>query len=99
MDTITIVMYHSVHPISAPYTIKPDAFYHQLQILKNHYQIVFLKDIVSVLRTKNGKRNVAITFDDAFGDFIEYAFPVFSKLKVPCSIFVPTAFIGKYNGW
>src|SRR5262245_37551524 len=99
MDTVTIVMYLSVNPFIAPFTIKLAAFYHQLHVLKSHYQIVALRDIASVLRTKNGKPKLAITFDDAFGDFIEHAFPILSKLTLPCSIFVPTAFIGKYNRW
>ena len=96
---VTIVMYHSVHPVDAPYTIKPDAFCRQIQAFKENYQIVALKDIARTLRGNSGERKVAITFDDAFGDFIEYAFPVLSKLTVPCSIFVPTAFIGKHNTW
>lgn len=98
-DTVTIVMYHSVHPVEAPYTIRPDAFSRQIQILKENYQIVALKNIARTLRDNSGERKVAITFDDAFGDFLEYAFPVLSKVKVPCSLFVPTGFIGKCNTW
>jgi len=92
-------MYHSVHPIDAPYTIKPDAFYRQIRFLKKHYQIIALKHIARTLRGNSRERKVAITFDDAFGDFLEYAFPILSKLTVPCSIFVPTGFIGNHNTW
>jgi peptidoglycan/xylan/chitin deacetylase (PgdA/CDA1 family) len=98
-DTVTIVMYHSVHPIDAPYTIKPDAFYRHIQVLKKNYQIVALKHVARTLQSNSEERKVAITFDDAFGDFLEYAFPILSKLKVPCSMFVPTGFIGKHNTW
>ncbi len=94
--TVSIVMYHSVHPIDAPYTIKPDAFCRHIQVLKENYQIVALKDIARTLRGNSGERKVAITFDDAFGDFVEYAFPVLSKLTVPCSIFVPTSLSGNF---
>lgn len=39
-------------------------------------------------------RSVLITFDDAYADLVEYAFPVLEKLFFPSTVFVPTSLIG-----
>lgn len=48
---------------------------------------------------KESSRKVVITFDDAFSDFYEVAFPVLENLTIPSSVSIPTAFIGRFNEW
>ena len=45
------------------------------------------------------RRLVAITFDDAYRDFLDLAYPLLSKHQVPCTLFVPTGYLGRYNEW
>lgn len=44
-------------------------------------------------------RSVLITFDDAYLNNHELAFPLLAKLGVPSVLFVPTAFIGQVSSW
>jgi peptidoglycan/xylan/chitin deacetylase (PgdA/CDA1 family) len=43
--------------------------------------------------------SVVITFDDAFQDFLDNAYPVLVKMAVSCTIFVPEGLMGKHNVW
>ena len=39
-------------------------------------------------------KTVAITFDDAYVDFLECALPVLERYKIPVTVFVPTSLAG-----
>jgi peptidoglycan/xylan/chitin deacetylase (PgdA/CDA1 family) len=97
---ITIVMYHSVTPDPGPFTISPNAFLRQIQFIKEHYPVVRLTDLNSLLLDENDdKRKIVITFDDAYRHLLEFAYPKLKDLSLPCTIFVPTRFIGGRNEW
>lgn len=99
---ITIVVYHSVsnEPESDDYTVSPGVFYRQIQFIRNNFSVVRLNEVENVIKGEcQSSRHVAITFDDAYGDFLEFAYPVLEKLGVPATVFVPTAFIGHSNQW
>jgi len=42
---------------------------------------------------------IVITFDDAFENLINNAFPVIDELQIPVSIYVVTGFLGDKPGW
>lgn len=42
---------------------------------------------------------VLITFDDAYADLVNLAFPVLRDLRFRATVFVPTAYIGESNIW
>ncbi len=97
---VTIVMYHSVDPEVDAYTISPDAFLRQIRFLKRHFAIIRLHDIESALNDTSGSaRKLVITFDDAFLDFLEVAYPVLAEHEVPSTVFVPTGYVGGHNDW
>jgi len=97
---LTIVMYHSVCEQPDEYAISPLAFARQIDFLKRRYRIIRLKDVRSALESNvKGDRSVVVTFDDAFSDFLHFADPVLRRAAIPCSVFVPTACIGRTNGW
>jgi peptidoglycan/xylan/chitin deacetylase (PgdA/CDA1 family) len=60
------------------------------------YQVVTVRDVLAVLRTRNKKdlppRAVLVTFDDGYYDFEEQAWPILRRYKIPATLFVPTAY-------
>jgi len=46
-----------------------------------------------------GTRYVAVTFDDGFRSVLANALPELEKRGIPCTIFVPTAYVGKDAAW
>jgi len=97
---ITIVMYHSINNVPDDYTISPDAFYRQIQFIRNNFSIVRLHEVENVIKSEyKSSRQVAITFDDGYRDFLVRAYPVLETFGVPAAVFVPTGFIGGFNEW
>jgi len=43
--------------------------------------------------------NAAVTFDDAFESVAENALPELARRKIPCTIFVPTGYVGRRPQW
>ncbi|MFC1657053.1 polysaccharide deacetylase family protein [Candidatus Moduliflexota bacterium] len=41
----------------------------------------------------------AITFDDGYANFAEYALPLLEKYDLHATVFVPSAKVGSYNDW
>jgi peptidoglycan/xylan/chitin deacetylase (PgdA/CDA1 family) len=98
---VTIISYHSVCNSSAdPFAITTDSFYRQIDFLRQNYEIIRLNQIAHAFEDQTAmNRKVIITFDDAYQNFLEYALPILQKLSVPCTLFVPTRFIGESNAW
>ncbi|HSL29604.1 MAG TPA: polysaccharide deacetylase family protein [Anaerolineales bacterium] len=102
-NVLRVLTYHRVdepdaHPwldpglISAP----PEIFEKQMKYLAGNYEPVSALDVVNALEKESPvalpPRAVLVTFDDAYCDFAEHAWPVLKQLRVPVILFVPTAF-------
>jgi peptidoglycan/xylan/chitin deacetylase (PgdA/CDA1 family) len=91
-DTL-VLCYHAVSPgWPAELSITPERLERQLELLvgRGYEGTTFTK-----AATVQGKRKmVSVTFDDAYRSVIELAFPILSRLGLPGSVFVPTAFAG-----
>ncbi len=98
-DVLPILTYHRVaepdddhHPglISA----SPAAFAEQVETLARRFSFVSLDAVLN--RAEGGPaipaRSIMLTFDDAYRDFAEAAWPVLVRLGIPATLFVPTAF-------
>lgn len=97
---ITIVVYHSISNVPDDYTISPAAFYRQIQFIRSNFSIIRLHEIEDVIKDdQQSSRQVVITFDDAYRDFLEYAHPALENFGVPSTVFVPTGFVGRFNEW
>jgi len=94
----SILMYHSVGENQAFFTVKPEAFESQMRYLSEKgFKLVRLSELVRSLRAGESiASQVAVTFDDAYRDVYENAFPVLKKYKIPATIFIPTGLIGKF---
>jgi peptidoglycan/xylan/chitin deacetylase (PgdA/CDA1 family) len=76
--------------VSAP----PEGFARQMEHLERFYRVVSMPEVLEAVEkgTCLPKRAVLITFDDAYADFAEIAWPILKQLRLPATMFVPTAF-------
>jgi peptidoglycan/xylan/chitin deacetylase (PgdA/CDA1 family) len=70
-----------------------------MDFIGSNFSIIPLNAIKEAMTEQGLPRKVVITFDDAFSDFQEFAYPVLEKFKIPSTVFVPTGFIGGFNDW
>ncbi len=94
-------MYHQVATVPCdPWqlAVSPENFDSHLTILKKHFQVVSLEEMITNLKKLPlGRRMVAITFDDGFKDNFDNAAPVLQKHKLPTTFFIATGLIGTNN--
>ncbi len=100
-DLLRVLTYHRVdeletHPALYPGLISatPEAFDQQMSYLASSYHVVSMPDLLKVFGTgaRLPPRSVVITFDDAYRDFAEHAWPILKRYRLPVTLFVPTAF-------
>jgi peptidoglycan/xylan/chitin deacetylase (PgdA/CDA1 family) len=102
-DDLAVLMYHRVedpdaHPERLPGLVgaTPGEFAEQVRFLSATRRVVAMEDVVE--RQAGGRalpaRSVLLTFDDAYTDFAEHAWPVLRRAGLPAAVFVPTAFPG-----
>jgi peptidoglycan/xylan/chitin deacetylase (PgdA/CDA1 family) len=98
---VTIMMYHRVdEPGARPHlwpgliSADPARFTQQVELLAARYVPIGMPDLLAARR--NGRpiprRSVHVTFDDAYVDFAEHAWPTLRHYGIPVTLFVPTAF-------
>lgn len=99
--SLTIVLYHGVAPRidSGIYNyrgkfISPDVFTRQIALLKSWYTILPLDEAMT--RYDNGTlpdNPLAITFDDGYRNFYEFAYPILKSAGVPATVYLATDFV------
>jgi peptidoglycan/xylan/chitin deacetylase (PgdA/CDA1 family) len=94
-----VLMFHNVEnpPKNARLKslyVKPEKFKRWLNLL-DRLNFRFVKP--QGLEPKG--RGVLLTFDDAYRDFLENAFPVIKALKAHAIVFVPAKLVGQFNRW
>jgi len=89
-----VLMYHRVSvPDIDPWglCVTPEHFAEQLQILKDAFTVVSLRDLRLALRDRRiVDRTVAITFDDGYADNLYNARPLLDTYELPATIFLTT---------
>jgi peptidoglycan/xylan/chitin deacetylase (PgdA/CDA1 family) len=65
-----------------------------MEHLARFYRVVSLPEVLEAVekRRRLPKRAVLITFDDAYADFLEIAWPILKQFRLPATMFVPTAY-------
>ena len=105
-STLRVLAYHRIakhndHPILDPRTISatPFDFAQQMQYVRVHYQPISVLDVLDAVKTgrRLPNRPILITFDDAYTDFAETAWPALKRLGLPVTLFVPTAYASDPN--
>lgn len=100
---LRVLTYHRVdEPARRPWldpgliSAVPKEFDEQMAYLAAHYQPVTVSDILAAVKSRNIKdlppRAVLVTFDDGYCDFLEQAWPILKRHKIPATLFVPTAY-------
>ncbi|WP_162053295.1 polysaccharide deacetylase family protein [Pontibacter pamirensis] len=94
-----VLMYHRVaEPESDVWevAVSPDNFEQQLQVLKQSYHVVPLKEMVERLKKGVVERNtIAITFDDGYVDNYQKAKPLLKKYSLPATFFITSGNVGQ----
>ena len=99
-EFLRVLTYHRVDdPAARPWLyprimVTPEAFEEQMHFLADNYRVLGVPELIE-LWEKGGSlppRAVLVTFDDAYRDFAEYAWPILKRYQLPATLFVPTAF-------
>lgn len=99
-----VIAYHGVgeSPNAPVMHVSPARLQSQLQLLRDRYQIVPLRELVSRWHSGASTRDcVAITFDDAYAGVLVHAAPILRSLAIPATVFVASdhAAIGATYWW
>jgi peptidoglycan/xylan/chitin deacetylase (PgdA/CDA1 family) len=72
----------------------PDDFRRQVDYLASNYEVVSMAEVLEALqhRRRLSPRSVLITFDDAYSDFKDTAWPILRERHLSATVFVPTAY-------
>ena len=102
-NMLRVVTYHRVdEPQARPWldpvliSAAPEVFEAQMKYLSANYQPISVFDVLEAVERNDQvilpPRAVLVTFDDAYQDFQQHAWPVLKRCQIPVTLFVPTAF-------
>jgi peptidoglycan/xylan/chitin deacetylase (PgdA/CDA1 family) len=90
----TILTYHSIDESGSVISISAELFRRQMaRLAECGARVVPLKEI------RRSPGAVAITFDDAYRNFLEHALPVLLEYRLPATLFVVSGRAGAVNDW
>jgi len=101
IQILRVVTYHRVDdPENRPHlypgviSATPSEFRRQVEHLQREYRVLSIWELLECVKEKQPlpPRSVLITFDDAYFDFAEQAWPILRELNLPATLFVPTTF-------
>jgi peptidoglycan/xylan/chitin deacetylase (PgdA/CDA1 family) len=104
---IPILMYHGVSPNASgwrfrEFVLEPRRFEAQMEYLAGAgFHVCTVSELVARRACDPAALadTVALTFDDAFHELLEHAFPVLERLGLRTTVYVPTAYIGQTSRW
>ena len=72
----------------------PEVFAHQMRFIARHYHAVSMAEVLAALQqaVPLPRGAVLLTFDDAYCDFGEIAWPILKGHQLPATLFVPTGY-------
>jgi peptidoglycan/xylan/chitin deacetylase (PgdA/CDA1 family) len=101
--SIPVLMYHRIGPpqpnMPPSLTVSAERFRQQADWLARHqYTAISLEQWQSALEGKL-HRPVLLTFDDAYADLCEHAFPILREYGFHATVFVVSSLLGGINEW
>ena len=100
-NLLRVLTYHRVDNLATRPELSPRAlsatpasFAEQMEFLAENYNVISVETLLEVQRSQGRlpERSVLITFDDAYRDFAEHAWPILRRFDLPAVLFVPTAY-------
>src|SRR5271157_5964061 len=89
-----ILTYHSLDDSGSVISIQPALFRRHMEFLaESGVPVVPLDQVLG----RPG--SVAITFDDGFRNFADWALPVLDRHQLPATIFIVSQYCGQMNDW
>ena len=101
---LRVVTYHRVADKKTSCTLNPRLisatpadFDEQMAHLAKNYDVMSMPEVLDAIENRSPlpSRAVLITFDDAYRDFGETAWPILRKHRLTATMFVPTAYPGQ----
>jgi len=92
-----ILTYHSIDGSGSPISIRPDTFRRHVEWMTSG--AVPVRTVREVVQGPADEHAVAVTFDDAFVNFREQAWPLLREHGIPVTLFVATDHAGRTNAW
>lgn len=97
MGMRAILTYHSIDESGSPISVDEAAFRRQVRWLASGaVRVVGLRELLDLA---DGVDAVALTFDDAFKNFGDRAWPLLREHGLPATVFVVTDHVGRTNAW
>jgi len=77
------------------YSCSAEEFEKQLQFIKKNFQVTTLDEVILLTENKLplNKRYALVTFDDAYIDNYEIAYPILKKHEISAVFFIPTDYV------
>jgi len=102
-DSLRVLFYHRVGDPRAEdlnlapglIATTPAGFERQVRHLSRAYHPVGCDEVLAALDGTHSlpPRAVLVTFDDGYRDFLDIAWPILRRYRVPCALFVSTAYV------
>jgi peptidoglycan/xylan/chitin deacetylase (PgdA/CDA1 family) len=90
-----ILAYRRIACDGGRYSVSPDNFRQQLEVLRTHARLVSLAQLVRQRSTNDEtETRVAMTFDDGYGDNVTHALPLLRYCGSPATFFIVNEHVG-----
>ncbi|HUI63177.1 MAG TPA: polysaccharide deacetylase family protein, partial [Steroidobacteraceae bacterium] len=89
-----ILMYHRFSAQGGPRRMSAAVFEEHVRYISRSFTPRRLRDVVHKLMAHQAldSRSVVVTVDDGYRDFLEHAYPILLRYRVPATIYVVTEF-------
>ena len=98
---IPVMSYHHVH--DGPddfFRTSPDLFRRQMELLvAEGYIPIGPAQLLDLAGRRVTERYAMVTFDDAYVDFRDHAWPILKSMGIPATVFAISDYLDKWNDW